>query len=398
MRPLSSKGHVIVVSMFPPRPSATALVMRNLLAQFDPHSYTVATIPVPVYNKYTETIQDADVHYLTPGIAFSTRLNQILQSRLHRVAAARLVQLIENTKPAAIVGVYPDELHLALTFEAARRTQIPWLVYFHDLIAEQVTEPGKVESARRLQEQVFAEANSVFVLNQGMQEFYQNTYNYRFKKLEHGYPETLPDALPAIQAEKTVFWGGSVYSWTAKVVKRYAQAAQTLGFPMEIATAQTRKSLEAVGLFEFPNVHSSYYGRRVEYLETLSHQGVLLSGLEWPDESALSEAELATAFSTKTIEYMASGRPILVHCPEHYYLARFFKEHGCGLVISERSGTQLVDGMRFLMQDTAEVETMRQNALRTMRTFALPQLAASFSQEIDRIAAGAALPSQAALS
>ena len=131
MRPLSSKGHVIVVSMFPPRPSATALVMRNLLAQFDPHSYTVATIPVPVYNKYTETIQDADVHYLTPGIAFSTRLNQILQSRLHRVAAARLVQLIEKTKPAAIVGVYPDELHLALPFEAARRTQIPWLDYVH---------------------------------------------------------------------------------------------------------------------------------------------------------------------------------------------------------------------------------------------------------------------------
>ncbi|MFM8485347.1 MAG: glycosyltransferase, partial [Bacteroidota bacterium] len=40
-------------------------------------------------------------------------------------------------------------------------------------------------------------------------------------------------------------------------------------------------------------------------------------------------------------EYLASGVPIVVHCPGDYFLAAFFREHACGLVISVRDENEI---------------------------------------------------------
>ena len=120
-------------------------------------------------------------------------------------------------------------------------------------------------------------------------------------------------------------------------------------------------------------------------LATLLNQHILTVALNWPDESSLPEDELATAFPTKVIEYLAAGRPILVHCPENYFLARFFREHECGIVVSTRDVAAIVKAVKTLLDRGSEQERMRKNALRAAQIFSIDRISKVLSQILEEI-------------
>jgi len=120
-------------------------------------------------------------------------------------------------------------------------------------------------------------------------------------------------------------------------------------------------------------------------LATLLNQHILTVALNWPDESSLPEDELATAFPTKVIEYLAADRPILVHCPENYFLARFFREHECGIVVSTRDVAAIVKAVKTLLDRGSEQERMRKNALRAAQIFSIDRISKVLSQTLEEI-------------
>jgi glycosyltransferase involved in cell wall biosynthesis len=130
----------------------------------------------------------------------------------------------------------------------------------------------------------------------------------------------------------------------------------------------------------------TFYRQRADYLKAMQQQGVLILALNWPDETPQHEDELATIFPTKTPEYLATGRPIVVHCPEHYFLARFFRENRCGLVVTERSIEALVQAIRHLLEDPVAVSELRQSALTAARIFSADQIARRFQTVVRSVA------------
>jgi hypothetical protein len=134
------------------------------------------------------------------------------------------------------------------------------------------------------------------------------------------------------------------------------------------------------------HVCTGFYSNRAEYLNTLKQQDILILALDWPDESPKHRDELATIFPTKTPEYLASGRPILVHCPENYFLARFFREHNCGLVVAERCVDALERAVQSILKDSPQVDIMRKSALTTAKLFCADRLASRFRVAVQDIA------------
>ena len=61
---------------------------------------------------------------------------------------------------------------------------------------------------------------------------------------------------------------------------------------------------------------------------------------------------LRTAAPGKMGEYLASGRPILVHAPSDSFVAWYFREHQCGLVVDENDPAQLLMGIRRILTDS----------------------------------------------
>jgi glycosyltransferase involved in cell wall biosynthesis len=122
------------------------------------------------------------------------------------------------------------------------------------------------------------------------------------------------------------------------------------------------------------NVRSTFYPSRSEYINAVNFHGILVLALNWQDECKVHEAELSTIFPTKAVEYLASGGPILVHCPEHYFLARFFKKHKCGTVVTERNGEELKKAIIKIKANGEEIKQMQLNALKTMEIFSLDRI------------------------
>jgi glycosyltransferase involved in cell wall biosynthesis len=58
-----------------------------------------------------------------------------------------------------------------------------------------------------------------------------------------------------------------------------------------------------------------------------------------------------TAMPGKMGEYLASGRPILVHAPSDSFVASYFREFECGLVVDQNDPAQLARAIDSLLND-----------------------------------------------
>jgi glycosyltransferase involved in cell wall biosynthesis len=57
---------------------------------------------------------------------------------------------------------------------------------------------------------------------------------------------------------------------------------------------------------------------------------------------------LKTSAPGKTAEYLALGRPILVHAPEDTFVSWYFKQQDCGIVIDQPDVAALAGKLREL--------------------------------------------------
>ncbi len=378
-------GHVLVVSVgYPPLPGGSTILMRNLLARFDPASFTVVTGhsdgPIP-----GEGVEGVVVHRYIAPLKFSARLDRLWRDWQLPRATAQITRLVQRLCPQVIVGVYPDYHFLYAAREAARRTRTPWLAYLHDTVAEGLASSHLASKAARLQEQVFQEASRLLVMSEGMADLYQSKYGVSSRPLEHTYAEAIPAAPPEEPPLRQAFWGGAVYKINARAVARVAAALGRLDCPLTIAAKTTPSQLEGLGV-SGAHVKIDFFPHRGPYLEALRRQGLLVLALDWPDESPMHEDELATIFPTKTPEYLATGRPILAHCPEHYFLARFIRERGCGVVVTERSVDAVAQAAERLLANPPEARGMGCAALQAAHLFTAERVAAAFQEEVRRTA------------
>ena len=72
-----------------------------------------------------------------------------------------------------------------------------------------------------------------------------------------------------------------------------------------------------------------------QLLERLAECDLLYLPLAFADSGDLTTNALQYAFPTKSLDYLVAGPPILVHCPVHFELSRFFQEHRCAHVLNE---------------------------------------------------------------
>jgi hypothetical protein len=241
---------------------------------------------------------------------------------------------------------------------------------------------------------VLADSSHVFVMSEGMADLYRDKHGTSTTPLEHTYMEPIPEAPPKTPAQRRGFWAGNVYGINRNALARVAEALGTIDTPLEVASRHTVEGLAQIGIVG-TQVETSFYPSRAEYLTAVQQKGVLILALDGPDESPIHHDELATIFPTKTPEYLASGRPILVHCPQDYFLARFFESRGCGRVVSERSTEALARALQELLDNPDTQNQLGEAALRAAKIFEAGALRSRFHQAVEKaslVAYGCLIP------
>lgn len=365
--PLSEKGKILFLTIaYPPNPTASAVVHKHLLDQFDPGSFVVISGFFPGAKK-VRVPGAVKQHFIYLSAEFiSSKLHRVL-ARLQRFTIPLLLGYhIRKIKPAKIVIGYPDLYWLDLCSAAAIKYQVPFVPYLHDTIEEAANSgPGK-ELARIVQHRIFAKAEKIAVMSEGMRALYKKKYNLVTTAWEHIYPE-IPVKFFG-EKEYRAHWSGDVYEINYKSVLRLNLAVEKLGLKFSISNGKTREQLKGYGI-SGTHIQKVFYPNRSEYLEHLSKSKIVLLGLNYPDECSIQEDELATIFSTKTPEYLGSGSLIVYNGPAHYFLAKFILDHHCGVVIDSRDEKVIFEKLEEVCKNYNQYQDRIENARQCLEIF-----------------------------
>lgn len=375
-RPLVPGKHVVIITQVNPHTpvGGVTVVMRNLLSVFDKSSYTIAYIGR--FSLGRQVADHEECYRLIPnyhpvqiaGLAFKTLK--------HRFAARRAIKLAKSKGSDIVVGLYPTFASLKIATDVAEALGAEYFPYLHDTVAEGLSHTDMATDAAALQQRVFRVATKVMTMSEGMTRYFQEQYGLDSHPLVHSYPEPVRDQ-PASGRQDSAFWGGEVYAINNRSFTRVQKALENLNIPLEVT------SLSSLSIDEGSNIQRNFYPTREEYIQAVSHHGILILAINWPDESDVHEAELSTIFPTKTIEYLATGSPILIHCPEHYFLARFFRERNCGVVVTSKDEASLAEGIQFLLAKSEATVEMQRNALETAHMFSIDKVSQVFERLLE---------------
>jgi len=365
--PMFNKGKTLFLTIaYPPNPTASAVVHRHLLDQFDPKSFVVITGFFPGA-KRAAVPKEVKQHFIYLSFEF-------LSSKMHRIAA-RVQQFtipiflnfyISLVKPARIVIGYPDLYWLDLCSAVAIKRKIPFVPYLHDTILEATYFGRSKELAKQVQERIFSKAYNIAVMSEGMRMLYQKKYGQETVAWEHIYPES-PVPFTG-QKENRAHWSGDVYEINHKAVIRLSNVLEKLGMQFSISNGKTREQLKAFGITG-QHIQKVFYPQRSDYLLQLGAAKILLLGLNYADECAVHEDELGTIFSTKTPEYLGSDTLIVYHGPSHYFLADFLLKHDCGIVIDTKDENELFVQLKYIVEHYTAYNAKIKNAARSLSLF-----------------------------
>lgn len=360
----------VVSPSFAPQVSGSTILLANLLS-----GYTNAVNVLTGYPKGRKT----DSAFLPPCpsryLPVSRPLAR-LYSFMRRQCPAGLCRLIREPikkslrqlHTSVVLGTLPDDIYLVAGFLAARSLRLPFYAHMHDLWAENMevnTPSGRF--AEKWEPIVLKEATRVLCMTEAMQEHYERKYRIKTDLLPHCVPERdygeAPTEMRAPRmARPTVLFVGTVYpKMNLDALKILASASELLPPEYELlfCTRADRATLSGLGVCS-SRLRVQYVSRtEVQRLQSEAH--VLVAPLSHKD---CSIDEVRTVFSTKLLEYLIAGRPIVVFAPEGSYHAQSARTKGWGYVVSEDSPAALAAALVKVATDEALAARIVRSALK----------------------------------
>lgn len=375
------KTKILVLSWsVPPAATGSGIVMQNLLQQFSQNEMVVVGAyyighPQSTWKRFWPHIVYGMLN--PPEYWRGQRWWRIIQSPILLIVSLRTM-LVNRCQ--IILAVYPDDIFLLNAYLLARLFCKPLFVYFHNTYLE--NSPHNI-LAKWLQPRVLNYAKHIFVMSEGVKRFYQKQYpEKKFSSLTHIVPK-LPDIdqideIPLHSPIRLVFIG-NVNGSCEDAARRFALLVNdNPGIELRIYSGMSPRSFYQKG----------FTGKNVT-IETVPYDQLLVKigdadivihphGFHGP----MANHEYQTIFPTKTIEYLLCRRPILAHLPDDCFLAEFYRQYDCALIVNEPTLDSLKQGLNTLALDKALRRRLVMNALKAARQFYAPRVADELRKNI----------------
>lgn len=341
-------------------------LMRNFLMSFNKNSYTVISTPP----RGQEKIEKLPVLELITDVYKHRRLvRKPFLSHWQKKDIKRIQFYINQFDPKYILLSYPHLYNCRIFLGLKLPKDCKVVGYFHDTFIEGQLRNFKESILKVYHTKLLKRIDLLFVMNEGLNELYRAKYARQTIALEHTFPEydeylsVAPAKLNPVK--KALFWGGNILGYNTHSLSRLILLGQENGFSIQITNKQPLK--QVIKLPKEINIIQKYYSLREDYILALKTNSFLMLALDWPDETKYHKDEIRTIFSTKAIEYMMAGVPIIIHAPEEYFMSKFFIEHKCGYVIPTRDKNSMQKlFLQLLDKDHSKVV---ENAIKTAEIF-----------------------------
>jgi hypothetical protein len=274
-------------------------------------------------------------------------------------------------RPQCIFTVYFNDIWILTAYLLSKCTGLPLILYVHDPFLEPAEYAGGIRAlvARWLEPRVIRSCYLV-VLCESLRRLYESRYGVTGVTLPSLAREDF-FARPPRQIRKshdhelTIGFAGCIYDNNLFLLQRLTSIVrQDASIALVLFTPLDQEALQAWELTG-PRITNEFVRDARELIERLAACDLLYLPLCFTDTPSLPRDSLKYALPTKTLDYLAAGRPVLVHCPEDFETARFFAETGAGRVLPDEA-TDALHGCLLEFKanrGTCESAEARQRAL-----------------------------------
>lgn len=351
----------------PPAHSGQAVVLFRIFQGIDPDSYCLlevveegavpaseilsagahASERLPV-RYHTIPARSCLPHYPRPIIRTVRKLSATLAETRRR--AKHIREALDRENCQALIACSADLVNLPAGYLAARQLGIPFYPWLFDDYETQWIQRFPRTFARWAMRFLAPRAERVLVPNAFLAELVRNRHGIEPLVIANvcdsvaAAPPVLP--WPACPDAIRVVYTGAVYQAHFDAFRNLQTAVGILRKPAEIHvwTNCPHEMLEREGLASPTVIHDAI--SLAESLEEQRRADILFLPLAF--NSPYPEV-IRTANPGKVSEFLASGRPILVHAPGDSFVSWYFRKHDCGLVVDRPEAGVLADALDSLM-------------------------------------------------
>ena len=240
-------------------------------------------------------------------------------------------------RPTSLVAIYFRPSWIFAAYLVSRICRVPAIYYVHDALRDNIE--GKQDLASRfvawLETKALAHGR-VMVLHPYLADHYRQRYGIECTVLRQVVRrQPRPARHASVGSAPRDWFRSAIYDNNARQLQDLAAAvASNPGLRLRIWTDASRERLAALGIAG-ERVEVGFESDHAQLLERLAECDLLYLPLAFADSGDLTTNALQYAFPTKSLDYLVAGPPILVHCPVHFELSRFFQEHRCAHVLNE---------------------------------------------------------------
>lgn len=386
---------LVVAYSLPGRISGTPVVISRLLENFEREDVVLIGRPLGQQARL-------NVHY--PVLSIPTLPTDWRGQRYWRTASVLPgvltgLRAIRRYRLRAILGIYPDEGSLLTAYLLHRLTGLPWIPYFFDLYQENVKSGWQGHLARWLQPRVFRSASLVLALTGGMADLFRERYQIEASLVPHCINQPIPTFSDDRLQPKTpvvIGYTGDINAHRIGAMQYLVEALRgRTDYEIHYFTPQPKSFLVENGLW-CENARQTFTPSEAEFIQRLQQCDVFYLPLTFdPVQWQEHGDQLLTSFPTKSCEYLVSQRPILVHCPDECFVAQFYRQYDCGLVVAEPGAPAIAQALDTLRTDREPRERLVRHALQAAGQFQGQAVAANLRNLLNEICTVQTKPSSA---
>ncbi|HEU4472544.1 MAG TPA: glycosyltransferase [Flavisolibacter sp.] len=364
------KTKLLVVShAFAPYASGSAVLLANLLRE-----YPGECMAIGGYSRYMKEDKSftppCPTVFLKPlkGKFFELAYAKFMNN--NRWYVRRFIEKqVKKFRPDAILGAFPHSTFFIAAFEVARKMGLPFYAHMHDLWQENYPEGYYAKKlADQYEALILKNAARVYCMTSTQAEHYAKKYGIAPEILPHTIPQKdLQDLQyrPLTGQEKKVLFAGALSDvMNADALSVFSQAIRQLpdGTTVNFFTSASAEQLEKNGI-DVSKLNLKWVSR-AELEKELKTSAVLFAPLSHKNCSAL---EVKTVFSTKLLEYLVAGRPILLFAPADSFHTTSARKNDWAQVVDQDDPTALYKGLQELLQNEARCREVVDGAFREAR-------------------------------
>ena len=391
------KTRVLLVSIVPPRNDCgVRIVMHRQLVERNPFELHIAS--------NADFADDLVVH--TP-LRLPYLIHRLRKSRFGPRLAGWITDyenfvwpLIPNRALEDAVEAFQPQVILTLAEcglsnlarKTAQRHRLPLAGLFLDWFPVMKGHYGHKSTQRilsRRYRELYAECDLAFCTSDGMQEILgPHPNSHVIYPMPGKYRVTAGNTFPNRTGRFRLVYVGSVENFYGRMLClliEKVEATSDLKIVVVGPNADWPKEL-----LDRARARGTYIGFKPpeEAAEALASADALLVVMSFEKEH---EVFMRTSFTTKFLDYVAFGKPVILWGPEYCEPVRVSRKHGGAAVVSTDDAGAVISLCRQIAGDTALKEELSKQALQLHRTLFNPdRLQAIFVGEIENLVAARA--------